>query len=235
MRRWGVVATVVVVLLSLPALATAGVTPPPTLGLASTAPNGSGFGQVRPRTVSYGGDPTSLVVNVKWSSWGGARAVGHGRADWVWPGWCVACGSVELPATVVAFGRTSCQGHFAYAYVEWFFPARGQTFNRRLAGENLCTGAGPTPSGREARCGRVNLHGAVAVGLTMYASPLGCAAVRRFVAHSGVARYLGHDARFHVQHWWCGSELSMSAGGAQSFSCVRGDFANVYFQLKPAG
>jgi hypothetical protein len=233
MRRWSVIA--VVALCSLPAAASAAVTPQPTLGLASTIHNGSGFGQVRPRTVSYGGDPTSMVVKVKWSSWGGARAVGHGKADWIWPGWCVACGSVELPATVVAFGRTSCQGHFIYSYVEWYFPGRGMSFNRRLAGENLCTGQGPTPPGKEARCGRVNLHGAVAVNLTMYDSPLSCAAARRFVAHSGVARFLGRDARFTVRHWWCGSELSMSVGLPQSFSCQRGDFANVDFELKRAG
>ncbi len=239
MRRWGGLGTGIttaVVLLSLCAPASGAVTAQPTLGLSSSIPHGSGFGHVRPRTVSYGGDPTSLVVRVKWSSWGGARAVGHGTADWVWPGWCVACGSVGLPATVVAFGRTSCQGHFIYAYVEWYFPGRGQSFNRRLAGENLCPGSGnPTPSGKQVRCARVDLHSAIAERLTMFASPLSCTAVRRFVAHSGAARYLGHDARFRVGHWWCGSELSMSFGGPQSFSCVRGDFANVDFVLKPAG
>ena len=72
---------------------------------------------------------------------GAERAVGHGRAVWVWPAWCVACGGVSLPAMVVAFGRTTCQGHSAYAYVEWFFPSRGQSFNRRLARENVCGGA----------------------------------------------------------------------------------------------
>jgi hypothetical protein len=234
MRRWGVVATVVMALLSASS-ALAATTPPPTLGLASIAPGGSGFGHVRPRTISAGGDPTGMVVNVKWSSWGGARAVGHGKADWVWPGWCVACGSVELPATVVAFGRTSCRGHFIYSYLEWYFPSRGMSFNRRLAGENLCTGHGSPPPAPAARCGRVNLHGAVAVHLTVYGLPRSCAAARRFVAHSGVARYLGRDARFTVHHWWCGSELSMSFGLPQSVSCERGDFANLTFQLKRAG
>lgn len=236
MRRGSAIATAITVaLVLLTASANASVTPQPTLGVASAVGHGSGFGKVRPRTVNFGGDETSMVVRVKWSSWGGMRAVGHGTADWVWPGWCVACGSVGLPATVVAFGRTSCQGHFAYPYVEWYFPGRGQSFNRRLASENLCTGAQPTPVGKLRKCGNVALPGAVAHGLESFGSPVSCAAVRRFVAHSGVARYLGRDARFTVHHWWCGSELSMSFGGPQSFSCVRGDFANVDFELKPAG
>ena len=95
---------------------------------------------------------------MKWDSWGGARAVGQGRAVWVWPGWCVACGAVNLPATVVAFGKTTCQGHSAYAYVEWFFPSRGMSFDRRLAVENLCTESSPRiPPGKEAKCGQVSL------------------------------------------------------------------------------
>jgi hypothetical protein len=209
----------------------------PTLGVASIAPNGGGFGQVKPRNISYGGDPTSLVSDVKWSSWGGVRAVGNGTADWVWPGWCVACGSVELPATVVAFGRTTCQGHSAYSHVEWYFPSRGMSFNRQLGGGNICgEGSTPTGSGEELKCGLVSLrsHGAevaLADNVNMYDSPIRCATARRFVASSGAARYLGRNARFTVHGWWCGSELSMDLGGPQSLTCVRGDFTNVTFNL----
>jgi hypothetical protein len=216
-----------------PAAGPATIASAPTLGLASVVSTGEGFGRVRPRTVSYGGDPTSLVSRIKWASWGGARAVGHGVADWVWPGWCVACGSVELPATVVAFGLTTCQGHSAYSYVEWYFPSRGMSFDRRLAGTNVCGLPSPPTRARQLNCGHVQLHGAVATHITMYNSPISCAAARRFVRNSTAARHLGRDARFRVRHWWCGSELSMDLGGPQSFSCVRGDFANVSFDLKP--
>lgn len=209
----------------------------PVLGLASTAPTGSGFGTVKPRTVSYGGDPTSLVTDVKWQSWGGARAVGHGTADWVWPGWCVACGSVNLHATVVAFDRTSCQGQSAYARVEWFFPSRGMTFSRRLGGP-IC-GQGPSSGGsfKEVKCRPVGVdaHGvvaAIASGITMYRSPITCASARRFIARSGAARYLGRNARYNLDGWWCGSELLMDASGPQSFSCEKGDFTNVSFNLR---
>ncbi|HLH65068.1 MAG TPA: hypothetical protein VKV27_05155 [Solirubrobacteraceae bacterium] len=213
----------------------------PTLGLPSVAANGAGFGRVRPREISYGGDPTSLVTGVRWSSWGGARAVGHGVADWVWPGWCVACGGVRLHATVVAFGLTTCDGHSAYAYVEWYFPSRGMSFDRRLAGVNLCTGAASSPGtpAHQGRCGRVALRSggrvvARARGIQTFGAPIACATVRRFVASSGAARHLGANARFTVRGWWCGSELSMDLGGPQTFSCVRGDFDNISFQLLAA-
>lgn len=205
----------------------------PTLGV-KTVPNTRGIGQVKPSEVNFGGDPTSFVTGVKWRSWGGARAVGHGKAIWVWPGWCVACGGVQLRATVVAFGRTTCQGHSAYAYVEWFFPSRGQTFNRRL-GENICGASPPPPSGKTLKCRQVSLGSALAEHIEMFDSPIGCPAARAFVAHSDAAHYLGQNARYTVDGWWCGSELSMGFDGLQSFSCERGDFANVDFELKPAG
>lgn len=212
----------------------------PTLGVAKFRPGLSGFGQVKPRRIDYGGDPTSFVSDVKWRSWGAKRAVGHGTALWVWPGWCVACGGVELPATVVAFGRTTCQGHSVYSYVEWFFPSRGMSFNRRLAGENICNGSSPPiGSGKELRCGQVALRSgggvvARAKNIDTFDSPLSCSATRKFVAGSGAARYLHRNARFTVDGWWCGSELSMDFGGVQSFACQRGDFTNVTFELTRA-
>lgn len=212
----------------------------PTLGLASAVPDGAGFGRVRPHEVSYGGDPTSLVWHVRWRTWGGAQAVGRGTAEWVWPGWCVACGSVDLPARVVAFDLTTCGGQRAYSYVEWYFPSRGMVFDRRLTLINLChAGSSTPPPVRIVSCGHVMLpaHGPAAAragDIQLYDSPIGCRAARRFVARSGAARYLGRDARFTVRGWWCGSELSMDVGGPQSFSCARGDFTDLTFALRPA-
>lgn len=212
----------------------------PTLGVRGNHPASFGFGQVRPHQVNYGGDPTSFVTDVKWQSWGGARAVGHGKALWVWPGWCVACGGVELPATVVAFGRTTCQGHSAYAYVEWFFPSRGQSFDRRAPLENVCRWTfPPSPPFKELKCGQVPLRSgsvsAVAKNIDMLDSPISCAAARQFVANSGAAAYLGRNARFTVNGWWCGSQLSMSFGGSpQMFECVRGNTTNLTFELTRA-
>ncbi len=223
-----------IVLLSV-SLASATARSAPTLGVRSSTPNGSGFGQVRPQKVDFGGDPTSFVTNVKWTSWGGARAVGHGKALWVWPGWCVACGGVVLPATVVAFDRTTCQGHSAYAYVEWFFPSRGMSFNRRLAGNNICTGKPtPIPPSKLLKCGQVRLRSALASHIEVFDSPIDCAAARQFVAHSGAGQYVHRNARFTVDGWWCGSSLAMDFGGIQTVACQRGDLTNVTFELKPA-
>ena len=225
------------VLLSISVAQAAPRDPAPTLGVHLNHP-GAGFGQVRPGRVDFGGDPTSFVSNVEWSSWGGKRAVGHGTALWVWPGWCVACGGVSLPATVVAFGRTRCQGHSAYSRVEWFFPTRGQSFNRRLAAENICTGRVESPVGQQLNCGQVLLRSgggvvARAQQIETFAVKASCPAARQFVAASGAARYLGRNARFTVDGWWCGSQLT-SFEPEQSFSCARGDFANVFFELKRA-
>src|SRR5579862_5255271 len=145
----------------------------PTLGV-KFQPNGSGFGQGKQGRADLGGDATSFVTDVKWSSWGGSRAVGHGKAIWVWPGWCVACGGVELPATVVAFDRTTCQGHSAYSRVEWFFPSRGQSFNRRLAVTNICTGRLGNIPEKVKNCGQVRLKNAIATGINMLDSPISC-------------------------------------------------------------
>ena len=97
-----------------------------------------GYGHARPATVFNGGDPTGLVRHIRWSSWGGARAIGTGTSDYVGPNQSVAMGTQES-ARIVAFHLGSCHGHRAYDAVEWYFPQHGQHFN---AGTyiNACTG-----------------------------------------------------------------------------------------------
>jgi hypothetical protein len=101
----------------------------------------------------------------------------------------------------------TCQGHSAYAYVEWFFPSRGQSFNRRLVAENICTGAStPIGSIKELKCGQVTLQSGsvVATNIAILDGPINCATARRFVANSGAGRYLNRNARSTVDGWWCG-------------------------------
>jgi hypothetical protein len=83
---------------------------------------------VRPTTVFNGGDPTGLVSGIRWSSWGGAQAIGTGRSDYVGPHQSVAAGSQE-PARIVAFRLGICRGRRAYDAVEWYFPEHGQHFS----------------------------------------------------------------------------------------------------------
>jgi hypothetical protein len=113
--------------------------PAPTLGrLAGAFFQGEGFGQVEPSTVFNGGDPTGLVRDVVWRSWGGPTAVGSGTSDYVGPAQTVA-GGTEEPATVVAFDLGTCQGRLMYQAVEWYFPQHGQTFDPHRY-EDICTG-----------------------------------------------------------------------------------------------
>jgi hypothetical protein len=54
--------------------------PPPVLGAKAFAgPYGEGWGTVRPPTIFNGGDPSGLVSDIHWSSWGGPTAIGWGR------------------------------------------------------------------------------------------------------------------------------------------------------------
>lgn len=72
----------------------------PTLGRV-WAPNQEGYATVRPVKVFNGGDPTGMIWNITWSSWGGAQATGTGTANWEPPGATVA-EAVSQPATIVA-------------------------------------------------------------------------------------------------------------------------------------
>lgn len=99
-----------------------------------------GMGSVRPKTVDFGGDPTSYVSKVHWSSWGGRVATGTG----------VACrppanGPIALckptVAKVKAFGLGSCSKHgrAAYTRVEWWFPVDGRFNPHNNSVFNTCT------------------------------------------------------------------------------------------------
>ena len=88
----------------------------------------SGYGSVRPVTINNGGDPTGIVMNLSWQSWGGARAVGTGTGYYDPPNVPVAQ-STKQPATVVAFNLGNCDGQYMYQAIEWYFPQHGGTFN----------------------------------------------------------------------------------------------------------
>jgi len=100
--------------------------------------DGKGFGLVKPSTVFNGGDPTGLVTDVVWKTWGGATAVGSGVSDWVGPNHTVA-GGTEEPVTIVAFRLGVCDGKTMYQAVEWFYPQHGMTFDPNQY-EDICKG-----------------------------------------------------------------------------------------------
>jgi hypothetical protein len=112
----------------------------PTLGqLAGDFAHGQGFGLVKPTKIFNGGDPTGLVTNVAWSSWGGTQATATGTAEYVGPNQSVAQGTEES-ATVVAFDLGTCDGKYMYQAIEWYFPQHNQAFNPSTY-ENICTGS----------------------------------------------------------------------------------------------
>ena len=103
--------------------------PDPVLGTASWGT--PGFGRSRPTTIDYGGDTSSSIHDIRWQSWGGARATGTGRAVYASPTAQTAEGREEQ-ATVVAFDLGTCAGRPAYRKVQWYFPQHGE----KLTSEN---------------------------------------------------------------------------------------------------
>jgi hypothetical protein len=111
----------------------------PTLGQPTGVfAHSQGFGQVKPAKIFNGGDPTGLVTQVVWRSWGGAKAIATGISDYVGPNQTVAEGRQE-PVTVVAFSLGICHGRLMYQAVEWYFPRHKQAFDAGRY-EDICTG-----------------------------------------------------------------------------------------------
>jgi hypothetical protein len=109
----------------------------PTLGqLAGDFAHGQGFGLVKPTKIFNGGDPTGLVTDVAWSSWGGTQATATGTAEYVGPNQSVAQGTEET----VAFDLGTCDGKYMYQAIEWYFPQHNQAFSPGTY-ENICTGS----------------------------------------------------------------------------------------------
>lgn len=97
-----------------------------------------GYGQVKPRKIYNGGDPTGLVNHIHWITWGNGRAIGAGSAEYVGPHQSVAEGTFQN-ARIVLFQLGRCHGRRAYDAIEWYFPQHGDHFNPRQY-INACTG-----------------------------------------------------------------------------------------------
>jgi hypothetical protein len=119
MRRLLLVACVAIALACLGSIASA--RPLPTLGLSSGGP-AEGFGEIEPSIVSLGGDPTGVVTNVSWRTWGGKRAIGHGKGWFLPPSAPDVAHGHPAGARLVAWDRGYCRGQWAYRKVEWYFP-----------------------------------------------------------------------------------------------------------------
>jgi hypothetical protein len=108
------------------------------------ANNQQGYGQARPTEISNGGDPTGIVTNISWQSWGGPKATGTGTGSYDPPNQPVS-NSIQATATVVAFDLGTCQGKLMYRAVEWYFADEGQAFDPGTY-LNDCTGQYVAPA-----------------------------------------------------------------------------------------
>jgi hypothetical protein len=198
----------------------------PTLGLKEASTNwGAGFGAIRPAGINFNGDPTSFISKIHWSSWGGSRAVGHGIAGFVWPGFAVADGTRYVGATVVAFDLGTCDGHSAYRREAWYFPQYGETFAPASVGWDICTGkllghgspAGPVycPKGQFSKwvSGRVT-----------------CAELPGIEDLVDGAAHQGHSAKWIIHGWICGTDLKMGRN-PQTVNCQSGNSKVVNFEI----
>jgi len=112
---------------------------PPVLG--STHSFTHGLGTTRPKTVDFGGDPTSYIKNVHWTSWNGKVATGTGNACRPPANGPIAyCKPATAKIKAFRLGNCSAHGRSAYTRVEWWFPVDG-TFNpKKNSVFNACAG-----------------------------------------------------------------------------------------------
>jgi hypothetical protein len=100
----------------------------PTMGL-STSPFQTGYGRPAPPSLYTGGDGTSWAAEIRWESWGGTKAVGHGTAAYLGPDARSSADAKSEPATIVAFDLGTCRGRRGYRAVNWYFPQHGESFD----------------------------------------------------------------------------------------------------------
>jgi hypothetical protein len=82
--------------------------PVATLGIATDSP-AVGFGEIEPNVVSLGGDPTSVVTNVRWRTWGGPRAIGSGKGWFLPPNAPDVAHGHYAKARLIAWDRGYCE------------------------------------------------------------------------------------------------------------------------------
>jgi hypothetical protein len=120
----------VIALLALPAAALGSgpapalrAAPAPVLGAQAFAgPYGEGWGTVRPPTIFNGGDPSGLVSDIHWSSWGGPTAIGWGRNPIFKPGGGYYAHPVAIKLRAGALGH--CGSRRAYTRLSVRVPNR---------------------------------------------------------------------------------------------------------------
>src|ERR1700689_3718066 len=113
-----------------PTNAAASIRPIPILGVPSHTslhPYAVGWGAVRPSEIWNGGDLSSLVQDVTWSTWSGSKAIGRGVGVYI-PRPNISNKGYAGVVVVVAFDLGNCHGHIAYRALDVYFPTEGEKF-----------------------------------------------------------------------------------------------------------
>lgn len=94
------------------------------LGSASFEPGGQGWGTSRPTSIFNGGDPSGLVVHIRWTGWGSPVALGRGLNSIFMPhgGYYLRRVTIELRADQL--GGCTPNGQRAYRRLSIRVPAR---------------------------------------------------------------------------------------------------------------
>jgi hypothetical protein len=127
-RRLALAAVIFAAALSVAAAslaASGGTASPVVLGSAAFAgQGGEGWGTSRPRKIYNGGDPSGLVREIQWTSWGGNTAIGYGIHFIFKPqgGYFSEPVLIELRAS--GLGKCSSSGSRAYAHLSVREPER---------------------------------------------------------------------------------------------------------------
>jgi hypothetical protein len=198
----------------------------PTLG-QPWAPAQNGYGEVRPRRVFNGGDPTGLVMHIHWKHWGAKRSWGWGTGIFVWPGTSVAEG-IRARARIVAYHLGQCHGVRSYNAITWFFPRYRQKFHPRQH-INDCTGRYMGSGYHPTHCRSVNI-GRKARAYEITTQHLRCRQARRLIATSPAPRYAINGGRFIHRGFYCGTTGWYADEPPAIFSCGL-DVHDVTFDL----
>jgi hypothetical protein len=102
----------------------AAASPTPVLGTRYFyAPDASGFGRAHPSLFSNGGDPSGVVSDIHWSSWGGPVAVGVGQNAIFMPAGGYYPGTVPIQLRASHLGDCG-DGVRAYLTLEFSVPSK---------------------------------------------------------------------------------------------------------------
>jgi hypothetical protein len=111
----------IVLALSLAGATAASATVPILTGQPNPLPDAKGFGQVKPKTIYLGGDPTGLVCRIHWLTWGGQLAIGTGVGWYITSHQAVSEGT-PASAVVVLSRLGTWHGRPAYKAWGWYYP-----------------------------------------------------------------------------------------------------------------